>query len=577
MRSFSIRTWVIGFLCTLAACGGGGGGDSGAGADGEVLGNLEGDDGSVPGGTIVVGESSTTLFSSERGGFRLRVGRRLPIRVLAPGYLSRSLSAGPGDSLQIRLEEDPDPELAPSVTLDSLTPTAGGLFVRATVSGSRRIVDARAEVLGTDDGVVLTQGSGSSYSGTIRTSASGATVMVFAVDAAGRHAEDLETASGAPPSGSWTGSAEHWVGSFFGHHRGGFNFGRYCFNASFSVQPDGATSGLAAQVRLGRLQIGLPALITDSYTGTARVVGNNYKIEVEDATDTFSLSLMGSVSEDGGSYTGFAHGEIAGSPYESHFVLVNTNVRPTPWSASALATTWGLSFHYRSQATLSPSRYQYNVQMAVDAAGAVAPGKPTTLGPLTAAGASVAFADISGENLGYFMGSPGLSLDSGAGYDLFAFMGVGTKRVAGVWSSGGPSYGTFWGRRDASWSLSDLDAQWQGDFVVTSGPDVGRTLNARVTINSNGEVTGAGSIVGATGGTIAIQSGTLSFVDATIGAMTGSLSGDQQGSPATVNLSTPSLPESASMGVFHGRLIGKFSIDTNGDAGYYFLYRNSRN
>lgn len=583
MRSYAGRMAAV-LACAVALLAGCGEGESG----GDVLSGsvTDGAGDGLPGAVIVVGPSSTTLFADSQGRFGLGpvTGDALPIRILSPGYRSRSMQITPGQSeVRARLDEDPAPQRAPTVTIDSLTAAPEGLAVSATIVGApgRTIVDARAEILGTPDGVVLTRSAGDVWTGTVATAESSGTVMVFAVDDEDRHGEDVRTFGGNPSGGSWTGDAECWAGSMYGNDRGRDGGGRYHFNFSLDVAADGSCDALAGFLRLARLRAGFNPLVTSDLAGSARVVGRNYRIELSDATGATSLTLMGTVAEDGGTYTGFANGRIADNPYQANFVLVNTGLLGSPWTAGALAHLWGASFFYGNQSALAPGTYQYNVLLGVDAGGAVAPGAPTTLGATTAGG-MLAFADVAGRNLGYFTGSPGLTLGSGAAYDLTAFMAVGRRRFHGVWSSGGPSCGTFWGRRNPAWSLANLDAQWQGSFVVTEGPDTGQVLNAQVTINSNGEVTGTGSIVAPpggslTGGNVTIGDGSLSFADASVGALVGSFAGSQQGAPVAVNMSTPALPETASMGVYHGRMVGKFSISSNGDAGYYFLFRNSRN
>jgi hypothetical protein len=590
---------VIGCLVAVLVIGAGcAAGDGDGVVTGSVSGTVTDSTGKpISGAIVVVGESSATGFTDSDGNFTIQdvAGTDLPVQVIVPGYRCiTGVTCSAGQSgIALEVYEDPEPENAPLVTINNLVTTASGVTVNVTVTSLSAITDVRAEILGTGEGAILSMSANNTYSGLIPTSNLwNALVMVFAIDANGRHGEDMREV-GAPPAGSFTRDQENWVGSIFGIHRGGFNHGRYPFNISLEISPDGSATATCVSLRLKRLIKGLSPVVTTALTGTAKVTGMIYRVKLESQDGVIQLRLSGRVVQDAGVYTGFIHGKVRDLPYHGHFLLINTFVLPNPWSVGALAERpWGLSLFYRHQSGLTPPSYQYNLLMDIDGAGNVLEGTPCTLGAKTLSGASLNFISVQGKNLGVFAGDPGLILyeapQDPVYYSIWGMMGVTTRRVGGVWKSYDSStgtvygYGLIWGTKYSRWDPKHFDAQWQGLFFVTAGPDSGQILNAQVTLNSKGEVTGVGSIVAMPGGTlaggnIALGGGTLSFSDTSVGAFTGSFTGTQQENPVTINMSNATLPETASMGVYHGRMVGLFSISTNGDVGYYFLFRTSKN
>jgi hypothetical protein len=548
----------------------------------------------IEGAIVVVGSDSPTGFTDKQGNFNITgVSESEPsIQVIVPGYgtlTNAKVKAGQAD-VTLQVYEDAEPEKAPMITIDNLTEDPkGGIAVDVTITSNvnAAIVDARAEVIGTGFGTKLVHSGAGKHKGVIPASnIPGGFVVAFAIDANGKIGVDIEDV-GKGPTKSITGGEENWLGSLRMVIPGGHNHGRLFTNMSLNITPEGEVSGTGARVSLFRLIHGLSPLVIDKYAGEAKALGNNlYKLTIDDVNGVLSLRLMGRVAEDFGWYSGFITGKLETLPVHGRFLFINTAIIPNPWTTDALAKNpWGLSFFYREQASLSPTSYQYNVILDVDESGNVVSGTPTTLGYTTLSGASLSFTNVDGLNLGYFTGDPGLILDStptATSYTIHGMMAIRPHFVRGVWSSSGPAFGTFWGNDRSRWEVNNFDAQWQGFFVVTSGPDAGQIFNAQMRFNENGALQG-GSIVALpegsiTGGNISLTGGSLSFVDPTYGAVTGTLQGTQEDvNPVSINMSDVALPASASMGVYHCRIIGLFSISTNGDSGFYFLFRNSRN
>jgi len=557
-------------LGTASSGSGGGGGDTGGGSSTTTVTGraVDANGDGVGGALVIVGTSSATGITDDQGRFSVSgaPSGQAPVTILAPGYRAAAGTAN-GSSVNVVLDEDPDVDENPVVEIRSASLSGGQVSVEASVEPApgAQIADVRVELVGTADGAVLER-HGSVYQGSFPTDSSGGTITVFAIDDGGRHGQDSQAVGQVPPP---VGTEETWVGSVAGVHRQGNNDGFYPFNAAVDVSADGSATGLAVFLLQAPLKLGQTPVVKVPLSGTARTTGQVYSIQLSGEP---GLKFTGRVSTDGGAFSGTVSGKVQGKCYQGTFCFINTKVRPNPWTAPALAARWGLSFFYGKA---GPASYQWNMVPTVDAGGAVQAGGTVTLGP-SLTGGTLAFQPVDGRDLGYFVGTPGLVLDGGSEYAMHGLMGVGTKHVRGVWS-GPQGVGSFWGRKNPAWAQSDLDAQWQGFFQVTAGPDQGRRLNVQVNLNPNGEVTGAGSITGTlTGGNIAIKAGTLTIADPASGKLTGTFTGKQGGADVTIPMSIPPLPETASMGVYHQRLIGKFYISTNQDSGYYFLFRNSK-
>ncbi|HET6369797.1 MAG TPA: carboxypeptidase regulatory-like domain-containing protein [Nitrospiria bacterium] len=576
----------------------------------------------LAGAMVVAGDNSPTAITDMDGKFTLSdvPAGKVTVNTVTPGYQTNDFSVNVIDRktttlpAPIELADEDDIDDAPQITNVNVSATGTTISVTATIqpgASDEAISDARAELVGYGTGSKMTA-NGSTYSASIEVPGDFvgpiALVDVFAVDAKGRVGVSAASISipGASGSGGFTETTfdGSWAGNAV-YHRAPFGDRDRIGDkrvANVGLSNSGASvSGSYADLMIEKfLPASSWAVTTTSFTGNLTLIDARLGIYVitstfnPTGTRTVSLTLIGKLdSADAPSnFFGYFKAVITDtSPQNVTTVFGRVHlVKDLTWSTSDLDGNWVWSEFVKDCQTICGTTFtymnpfQYNSAF-ISASGTISNGVDTMGHTLTTATALSVIDSSLGTFTGTFTGSDGSTVT------FSGLIGPKKKHVIGLFNvaaSGKTAYGSFWGNSiaapphfdTADFGRKRFDASigtaiWRGYYYVTGtgGPDPAGTIcYLSLWTKSDGSVVGGviKPILLSSCPLTTFSSGSLSFVDATDGQISGSAAGG--GTTFTLG---PASSRNASMGVEKARLVGDISASVPGgtDTGFFFLQR----
>lgn len=584
---------------------------------GDVSGTITDSDGEpLEGATVVLGQDSPHAVTDHEGRFTITgvaIGSQ-PINVICGGFYTLNQNAinvlanatnGLGN---IQVKEISDTlDNIPQISDVTAVISGTTITVSAVVTPGAEadaITDVRAELLHYNTGKAMTTAGNGLFSANVlipgRAVGPRLTVLVFALDAQNRVAQEVVTI--AYGLGSGTGGfsvdtiAGPWSGSVKFHRddidvNNGKKALREWTNAAVTISGT-AVSGKYAEPRMHRLVLNLadPIETVNLDSGTITLVDADiglYKIEMgftglsrtaivelmarcnSALTPTNLFGIMRMVEIDTGSTITITR-HFAG---RFHFK------KGEAWALSDLTSSWVLSDFIGlglPVGTKYMPPFQYNEAFSIDSVGNVTTGS-NTMG-LSITSGSFAIDDAS---LGKFSGS--VVTSDGVTTTFYGLVDLSKRHIKGVKKIAAGitnAYGHFWGPKapTAHFNTADfasrrisgitINSIFKGHIRVTSGPHIGFAYPVKLQIDASGNVVGGfvGLFV-----PVVFTSGSVSFVDTT----TGQVSGSATGTGGTFTIA-PTNTRNASMGVYKARLVGDFKLElTSGgtDTGFFFMHR----